>query len=229
MALITELGAAFILGLLTPLGAVCVLPLYPGFLVYLSGQLSGKEAGKKTIFFFSLVITGGVIIFMVILGLIFTTVLEVSLTNIISIVSPIAFAILLIISLLLIFGLDIGKVLPQGHAPLTGNPWVSAFFYGFFFGAIVVPCNPLFIAALFTRTISAIDFGENVLRFLFFGIGIGFPLLVIAAISSAATDTIMDFLTRYKRIINTGAGVIMLGISLYYLVFVFRVFDIFFG
>lgn len=229
MELLADLGTAFILGLLTPLGAVCVLPLYPGFLIYLSSQVSGKEAGKLVIFLFALIITAGVIIFMILLGLIFTTILEVSLTNIISIVSPIAFGILFVISLLLIFNVDIGRFLPKGRSPVTGNPWVNAFIYGFFFGAIVIPCNPLFIAALFTRTISAVGYAENVLRFLFFGIGIGFPLLVLAAISSAATDTIIGFITKHRRIINLIAGIIMLGISLYYLIFVFRVFDSIFG
>jgi cytochrome c-type biogenesis protein len=241
MELLTEFGAAFVLGLLTPLGAVCVLPLYPGFLVYLSSQLSGREADKTTIFLFGLIITAGVILFMLLLGLIFTTILEVSLTNIIGIASPIAFSILLIISLILIItsllslvfkvDADIGRFLPKGHAPIAGNPWASAFLYGFFFGAIVIPCNPAFIAVLFTTTATGIEFAVNVARFLFFGIGIGFPLLVIAAISSTATDTIMNFLAKdlVKQLINLIAGVIMLGISLYYLIFVFSVQDLIIG
>lgn len=229
MEALAELGTAFVLGLLTPLGAICVLPLYPGFLVYLTGQLSGKEPGKATIILFGLIITSGVILFMLLLGLIFTTILKVSLTNIIGIVSPIAFGILLVISLLLIFNIDVGRFLPKAHAPIARSPWISAFLFGFFFGAIVVPCNPLFIAALFARTISAVDYLENVLRFLFFGVGIGFPLLVLAAISSAATNAIINFLTKYKRVINLSAGLIMLGISLYHLIFVFRVFDTLFS
>ena len=230
MEMLAELSGAFILGLLTPLGAVCVLPLYPGFLVYLSNQLSEEQAKRKfIIFLFGLVITAGVILFMLLLGLIFTTILEVSLTNIIGIVSPVAFGILLVISILLILNVDIGRFLPKGRAPVKSNPWVSSFLYGFFFGAIVVPCNPLLIAALFTRTISVTGFLENVLRFLFFGIGIDFPLLVIAGISTTATDAIMGFLIRYRRIINLIAGLIMMGISVYYLVFVFRVLDFIFG
>lgn len=223
-SLLAELGSAFVLGLLTPLGAVCVLPLYPGFLVYLSGQLSGTEVRRRTIFLFGLVITAGVVIFMVAVGLVFTTVLQVSLTGAIGIISPIAFGLLLLISLLLIFDVDIGRFIPRARTPLKRNPWLSAGLYGLFFGAIVVPCNPLFIAALFTRTISAAEFAANILQFLFFGLGVGAPLLVIAGISSTATDTVMDFLTRRKRIINLVAGIIMLGISLYYLVFVFEVF-----
>ncbi len=229
MALILQMGEAFLLGLATPLGAVCVLPLYPGFLVYLASQLSGKKVGRYTIFLFGLTIFSGVILFMLLLGLIFTTIFEVSLTNVIGIVSPIAFGILLVIGLLLILNVDIGRFLPKGHTPVVGNPWVGAFIYGFFFGAIVVPCNPGFIALLFARTVSTAGFLENVLRFLFFGIGIGFPLLVLAAISGVATDTVINFVTKRKRIINFVAGIIMLGISLYYLIFVFRVLDTLFG
>lgn len=219
------LAEAFVLGLLTPLGAVCVLPLYPGFLVYLSNQLSTRLGGKRTIVLLGLIITGGVILFMLLLGLIFTTVLEVSLTNVIGVVSPIAFGILFVISLLLIFNVDVGRFLPRVHSPITRNPWLSAVTFGFFFGAIVVPCNPLFIAVLFTRTASVTGFLENILRFLAFGLGIGFPLLAFAIISTTATDAIINFLTRYKRIINLIAGLIMLGISAYYLVFVFKIFS----
>ncbi len=224
MAIISELGAAFVLGLLTPLGAVCVLPLYPGFLVYLANRVTGTEAaGRKTLLLLGLIITSGVVLFLVLLGLVFTTVLQVSLSNVIGIVSPIAFGILIAISLLLIFNVDVGGILPKAHTPVAGNPWFSAFVFGFFFGAIVVPCNPLFIAALFARTASTTGFLENVLRFLFFGVGIGFPLLAFAAISTAAADTVIGFLTRYRRIINLVVGLAMLGVSVFYLFFVFDV------
>ncbi|MEE8412921.1 MAG: cytochrome c biogenesis protein CcdA [Dehalococcoidales bacterium] len=239
MELLATLWEAFFLGLATPLGAVCVLPIYPGFLVYLSTQVRGWEAGKKTIFLFGIVIVSGVIIFMMLLGLIFTTILQVSLTGIVDIVSPIAFAILLVISLILITtsiisfttgrSIDIWAFLPKGRTRVVSNPWATAFLYGFFFGAIVVPCNPGFIAILFARAVSTVDFTQNILRFLLFGIGVGFPLLVMAAISSAATSTTINFLSRHGRWVNLIAGLLMLGISLYYLFFVFMVHERLFG
>jgi cytochrome c-type biogenesis protein len=235
MGLLGILWEAFLLGLATPLGAICVLPIYPGFLVYLSTQTSTQTAGRKTIFLFGVIITFGVVLFMFLMGLLFTTLLEVSLTNVVEIISPIAFGILLIISLVLIVtgiislttdrNIDIWRFLPKGHTPMARNPWVSAFLYGFFFGAIVVPCNPGFIAILFARAVSTADFIQNIFRFLSFGFGVGFPLLVLAGVSSAATDTIINFLTKHGKWVNLVAGLIMLGISLYYLIFVFRVFD----
>ena len=239
MELIAVLWEAFLLGLATPLGAVCVLPIYPGFLVYLSTQVSGEQTSRKTIFLFGVIITTGVILFMFLMGLVFTTLLEVSLTSIVQIVSPIAFGILLVISLILIVtsirslitGADINiwRFLPKGRAPMARNPWVSAFLYGFFFGAIVVPCNPGFIAILFARAVSTVDFVQNIFRFLSFGVGVGFPLLVLAGVSSTATDTIMNFLTKYGKWLNLIAGIIMLGISLYYLIFVFRILETLIG
>ena len=97
---------------------------------------------------------------------------------------------------------------------------------GFFFGAIVVPCNPLFIAVLFTKTVStsALNFIENIVVFMFFGIGIAFPLLLFSLVSAALSHAVIGYLVRYKRIINLLSGIVMLIISIYYLVFVFRVF-----
>jgi cytochrome c-type biogenesis protein len=105
----------------------------------------------------------------------------------------------------------------------TKNPWLKAFFFGFFFGAIVVPCNPTFIAVLFTRTLSTINFIENILNFVFFGIGMGFPLLAFSFVSTAKSTAVIGFMTKNKRAINLAAGSIMLVISLYYLVCVFSV------
>jgi cytochrome c-type biogenesis protein len=38
VSLLSEAATSFTLGLATPLSAVCVIPLYPGFLAFLSNQ-----------------------------------------------------------------------------------------------------------------------------------------------------------------------------------------------
>jgi len=227
MAILTDFITAFTLGMLTPLTAVCVLPLYPGFLVYLANQFKAKkETNKQTYAFLGMMIALGVIAFMLIIGIIFTTIFQVSLTNIIGIVSPIAFALLGIISLFLIFDIDFSRFMPHfgTHKAQGKNPYGNAFIYGFFFGGIVIPCNPAFIAALFARAALIQNPLTNIFNFLFFGLGIGFPLLAFSILSSKWSTNIIGFLALHKRKINLGAGIIMLGISIYYLFFVFRVF-----
>jgi cytochrome c-type biogenesis protein len=224
---IAEFGTSFLLGLLTPLTAVCVLPLYPAFVSFLAGRFSDKEeVGKKEYAFMGSVIVLGVLIFMTLLGLLFTTLLQESLTKIIGIVSPIAFGILGLISMFLIFNFDFSKYMPkfrQVNAQNKNPLWV-AFLFGFFFGAIVIPCNPAFIATFFARALLFDSFLNSILNFVSFGIGLGAPLLVFSLVSAQWSQKVIGFLSARKRGINLIAGLIMLGISLYYLIFVFKVF-----
>ncbi|MBA7673800.1 hypothetical protein ES703_82004 [subsurface metagenome] len=222
--LLSDVWTPFLLGLLTPLGAVCVLPLYPAFVASLANQLSTKrESRRMTIALFGLIMTSGVILFMLLLGLLFTTVLQVSLTRVIEVVSPIAFGILIVISLLLLVNIDVGKLLPRIRVPMVRNPLAKGLINGFFFGAIVIPCNPLFIATMFTRSLLSADFLGNITKFLFFGVGLAFPLIAFALISTTASSAVIKFLTKYRRVVNFVAGAVMLPVSVYYLLFVFKI------
>ncbi|MBI2632645.1 cytochrome C biogenesis protein [Candidatus Pacearchaeota archaeon] len=191
----------------------------------MSNRFSGKES-KKTFFLFGLTILIGITVFMILLGLVFTTILQKSLTNVISIISPIAFIILGLISLALIFDFDLSRFIPKPNIQ-TGNksPLKGAFIFGFFFGAIVLPCNPAFIAAFFARAFLFGDFISSMLNFLSFGFGLGAPLLILSLISGQWSKNIIGFLIKNKRAINLISGLIMLGISIYYLFFVFRIFS----
>lgn len=220
------LGSLFA-GLFAPLGAVCVLPLYPGFLSYLAGQVTDKEdeqAMKRKIIMLGLIVTLGVILSMGLLGLIFTFFLQESLTKAIGIISPIAFGILAVVSLFLIFNFDFGRFFPKLHAPVKKNAYLSALIFGLFFGAIVLPCNPASLIVLFAISASTVSFITNLFNFILFGVGMALPLLIFSLISANKSKTVITWLTTRQRKINLWAGIIMLVIALYYLIFVFRIF-----
>ena len=221
MNTLLNLWLSFLAGLFAPIGAICVLPLYPGFLAYLASQVKDQKTKISTL---GWMVTLGVISSMFLFGLIFTTFLSASLTKAIGIISPIAFSFLALFSLLLIFNLKFSKFLPKISAPLTKNPWLSSYSFGFFFGAIVLPCNPASLVVLFALSTSTIGFIENLLSFLLFGVGMSLPLLILSYISQTGGRKIASFLAQKQRIINFLAGLIMLIISLYYLIFVFHVF-----
>lgn len=221
-SLFTNLWISFLAGLAAPLTAVCVLPLYPGFLAYLANQLKGRES-KRTIIFLGFNVAFGIIVSMLLIGLIFTFFLQESLTRAIGIISPIAFGVLAIISLLLIFNFNFAKLIPKVHTPLTKNPLLSSFLFGFFFGAIIIPCNPASLVVLFAISSSTVGFIANLLNFFLFAIGMSLPLLILAVVSAAKSQVVVAWLSKYNRIINLITGIIMLGISLYYLIFVFKI------
>ncbi len=220
---LAELLSSFTLGLLTPLTAACVLPLYPGFIAYLSKQFSGEES-RKTYALFGLLVVLGVMSFMLLLGIVFSTLLQRSLTGVIEIVSPVAFLLLGLISIGLILDIEFWNRLPSYQGPRSDNPLLNAFGFGFFFGAIIIPCNPAFIAAFFARAFLFQSPVFSVFNFVLFGLGIGFPLLVFSLISSSWSKKIVQTLTMHQTRINRVTGLIMFAVAFYYL---FGVFDIF--
>jgi cytochrome c-type biogenesis protein len=219
MASAAQFASSFALGLATPLTAVCVLPLYPGFLAYLSNR-----AGDGTpISALAGLVGAGVLTFMLALGVVFTTVLETSLTRVVGVVSPVAFGLLGLASLLLLADVDLGAYLPTVQPPGTDRPLLSAFGYGFFFGAIVVPCNPGFVAVFFARAFLFSDPVGSVLNFLAFGGGIAAPLVALAVVSDRWRSAVIGTLTAHQSLVNRVTGAVMLAVSVYYLVFVFGV------
>lgn len=222
LGLLAEFGSAFILGLLTPLTAACVLPLYPGFLSYLAGRFD-NDAGRRTYALAGAAVVGGVLTFMLLVGLLFTTLFQVSLTGVVDVISPAAFALLGLIGIGLLLDIDAERIAPNVQPPSLGTPTRDAYGFGFFFGAIVLPCNPGFIAAFFARSLLVQNPVTNIAGFLFFGLGIGAPLLAFSLVSMQWSNTVISTLTAYRTAINRIAGTIMVIVSLYYLVVVFQV------
>lgn len=220
--MLSLLGEAFILGVLTPLTAICVLPLFPGFLAFLSNQTSLK--GKYAAAIFGTVVAVGVVAFMFVFGLVFSYFLEVSLTAVIGIITPIAMGILLIISILLIFDVDFARFLPHFATPESKNPFLNAFLFGFFFAAVVIPCQPGFLAAFFARSLVEFSgFIPSMMKFLAFGIGMAFPLLLFSVFSLRWSTQIIRYLTKHKTIINRTTGAVMLVLVSYFLIVDFKI------
>lgn len=230
----------FLLGLATPLSAVCVIPLYPGFVAYLSNQSRGgggtadptrtdesADGGDGySPLLLGVLVMAGVLAFMLLLGLVFSTVLQQSLDGVIGVVSPVAFGLLALVSLALIADLEVFSRAPTLEPPQTSHPAATALLYGFFFGAIVVPCNPGVISFALARQFLVTAPVEKLLVFFAFGLGIGTPLLGLAVASEAAGRRLTRLLARHRRTINLGTGAVMLAVSIYYLTAVFDVFGV---
>lgn len=220
MTLAGEAATSFALGLATPLSAVCVVPLYPGFLAFLSNQ--GESA--PSVATLSVIVVAGVVAFMSAVGVVFTTLLQESLTAVVEVVSPIAFGLLAILGAVLITGFHPQSRLPAASPPQTRYPSVSAFAYGAFFGAIVLPCNPGFISVFFARAFLVSNPVTSVANFGAFGIGMAAPLLGFGIVSEPWRDRVLGALTRHRRGVNIATGSVLVAVSAYYLVVVFEVF-----
>lgn len=216
----------FLIGLGTPLTAVCVLPLYPAFVAYLANSRQDGDEGQSAIspLVVGILVVTGVITFMGLVGYVFTTLLQESITTVVEIASPVAFGVLVLVGLALVADLEIFSHIPTVDPPQFEHPTATAFSYGFFFGALVLPCNPGAIALFFARTPILFDTRlGSMLGFLAFGLGIGTPLLVLAVLSESRGRALTRVLATYRSPINRITGLIVLAVSVYYLVAVFEV------
>lgn len=209
----------FLIGIATPLTAACVLPLYPAFIGYLASVSDDAPSGPLL----GILVVLGVLVFMGLVGVVFATVLETSITSVVGIVSPVAFAVLTVIGVVLVVDPTLFSRVPVIEPPHSHSPLLSAFAYGFFFGAIVIPCNPGLIALFFARTPVLFDsYLGNLLGFVSFGIGMGAPLLAFAVVSETHSRRLTRWLATHSTAINRGVGAIIVVVSLYYLVIVFQ-------
>lgn len=211
---------SFLAGLYTPLGAMCVLPLYPGYLAFLAGRAAHGKRRISTLLI-GVAVTAGVIGSMLAFGVIFVSFLQVSTGLVIGYLGPIVYLILAIMSIGMILGVDIGRIFPAIHSPEAKIPWITAALFGAFFGLVALPCNPASIILLFALSTTTADFLANFINFIIFGVGMATPLLVLSALSMDSNRRVISFLTKYHIFINRVAGVIMLIVALYYLIFVF--------
>ncbi|KAB1197811.1 MULTISPECIES: cytochrome c biogenesis protein CcdA [Haloferax] len=229
MDLAPRLVELFVLGVGTPLTAACALPLYPGFLAYLARQSTRESSGHRGLPIAVLggLVTLGAVSFMLAVGVVFSLVLEISLTTVVEIVSPLAFGVLFVVSLALLADAKIFARIPTIQPPETRHPALSAFSYGFFFGAIVLPCNPGFIALFFARVPVLFDTAaESLLGFFAFGLGIGAPLLAFSLVSERYSRQVTRWFARHTTAINRVTGAVMFVVSVYYLLVVFDVLGI---
>ncbi len=203
----------------------CVLPLYPGFLAFLANK-PGIENKKRFTRISGLLVISGVLVFMLIVGLV-TASLGLSINNFISVVSPIAFMILIFVGFLLILNVDfskLGALVPHRNINTKGSPYRSAFLYGFFYGPIVIPCNAPLVFAVFAYSFGATSFIEKFSIFMAFGLGLGLPLLLLSLLSSARGSWLIKQFSTHQAFINRLAGTLLVILGIYELVYVFRIF-----
>jgi len=203
------------LGLLSS-ASPCILPLYPGFLAYLAGRQEGikSRVGRYSLGFFVL---AGVLTMMLLLGLLISL-LSVSIGTVLTIVIPIAYLLIIILGVALLFDYNPFKALPQIQVPLLNNPYVNAFVYGLLYGPIALPCSGPLVVGIFTYSLTTAEVLSKLSIFFWYGIGFGLPLLLLSFLSGATQQWVVRFFARHSRVINIIGGVLLIGVGLYGLI-----------
>jgi cytochrome c-type biogenesis protein len=202
---------SFFLGLLTTTSP-CILPLYPGFLAYLSGQ-SELGLGKQR-YFLGFFVLAGVLTMMVALGALIAL-LAVPIGRVLIYVVPIADLIIFLLGIMLLLDRNPFKTLPQIQLPALRHAYLNAFAYGLLYGPIAIPCSGPLIVSIFALSLTAGEAVSKLWVFLWFGIGLGMPLLILSLLSGVYQRQLTTLFTRYNRAINITGGLLLVGIAIY--------------
>ena len=207
---------SFLAGMYAPLGSPCVIILYPGYISFLATR-SGDDQGRVSQITLASAVAAGVIVSLFIGGFVFTGILHTLGGGARVLITAALFLILFILSLFLIFGIEYGQLVKTIRVPRVERPHPAAFILGLVFGVIILPCNAAAIAVLLALAASASGFTAGLGAFVCFGFGMTFPLIIIANLSEIRKRQFNAFLHRNQKRIRQVSGLLMLGISLWYL------------
>ncbi len=210
--IIESIATSVSLGLLSA-ASPCILPLYPGFLAYLSGvqEATGRRRGR---YFLGVFVLAGVLTMMLALGLVIALI-SVSVGQALSVAIPLADLLIISLGVMLLLNRNPFKRLPQIRVPLLSNPYANAFLYGLLYGPIALPCSGPLVVSIFALSLTAGEAFSKLGIFLWFGLGFGLPLLALSFLSGAAQCWITRQFARRARVINIVAGVLLVGIGIF--------------
>jgi cytochrome c-type biogenesis protein len=207
-----ELVAVFAAGLASA-ASPCLLPLYPGFLAYLSAN-AGTLAGRRATGILGLLVLAGLLTTMILIGAVLVAV-SVPVGRVASFLVPVVDGLLLVLGVLLIVGRNPFNRLPGLRVPLVRNPFGQAYVYGVMLGPIALPCAGPFLAALLAVSVGL---GDAVLRlgtFLVFGLGFGLPLVVLSLLAGARQRAVVRWVTERHRPIEVISGVVLIAVAMW--------------
>jgi cytochrome c-type biogenesis protein len=186
------------------------LPLYPGFLSYLSAQ---NELGRQRYFLGPFVLAGVLSMMLALGGLI--ALLAVPVGKVLVYVIPLADMIILIMGILLLLNHNPFKTLPQTQVTVLNRPYFNAFTYGLLYGPITIPCSGPLVVSIFALSFTTGEAFSQLWVFLWFGLGLGMPLLILSLLSASLQRQLTTFFARHSRKINLVSGLLLVGIALY--------------
>jgi cytochrome c-type biogenesis protein len=200
---------SLLLGLLSTTSP-CVLPLYPGFLAYLNGQ---NEMGRQK-YFLGLFVLAGVLTMMLALGGLIAL-LAIPVGSVLVYLLPFADLLIFLLGILLLLNFNPFKTLPQIQIPLLRHPHANAYVYGLLYGPIALPCSGPMVVSIFALSFTAGEVLKQLWVFLWFGLGLGLPLLLLSLLSGVLQRRLTSLFARHSRLINSIGGLLLIGVAIY--------------
>lgn len=200
----------------------CVLPLYPGFLAYItSGPRVAASTGVTTSLprrpppaAAAFLVWLGVVVGMVLLGAILAL-LSLSLSRVLGLILPVIDLAIIGLGVLLLLGRNPFARIPQPSPTAFGGggPYVGSFLYGLLFAPIALPCSGPFLIGIFIASLTIGDAARQLGFFAAFGVGFGLPLFALGLLGQARGRQLAAAIVRWERPIQLALGAALVAIG----------------
>jgi len=135
--------------------------------------------------------------------------------DILPVLLPIIYGLVIVMGVLMLSGRNPFARLGTMKAPVLRNPFAAAFTYGLLLGPMTLPCTgPLIVSAFLLGAGSAAGLTSNLLYFLAFGLGFGWPLIVLPLVALPLQRRFTGWtVNNYKPLVRF-SGVLLVVIGL---------------
>lgn len=206
-----QLLEAFVLGNGAILTNVCLLPLYPGLIAFLAG--TATEGERRASGWLGLLVLAGVLTLMTLVGLALFL-LNASFGGLLPWLLPAIYGVVIVLGALMLLGINPFARLAGTSAPLVESRALSAYLYGLLLGPMTLPCTgPIVLSAFLVGAGSAGALADGLLYFLVFGLGFGWPLVLLPLLALPLQRRATGWLTRRYGLLTRLSGVLLLAIG----------------
>lgn len=204
----------FVLGNAAIASNVCVLPLYPSLFVLLAARNQAGDArasGK----WLGAVVLAGLLTALIGLGWIFHAI-RASFADVIPTIMPVRYVLILVLGVATLVDRNPLARLGTAQLPVLARPVLGAYVYGALLAPLTLPCiGPLVIAAFTLGTVGGTGKTISALGYVVtFGLGFGWPLVVIPFLAIPLQRRALRVLTRHHRIVTILSGALLVVVAL---------------
>ncbi|MCC7371808.1 MAG: hypothetical protein IT306_25545 [Chloroflexi bacterium] len=208
----SQLLEAFVLGNASILTNVCMLPLYPSMVAYLAAD-SGRARDWQGVL--GVLVLAGVLTMMLAVGLILFL-LRATFGAVLPWLLPLVYGSVILLGVLLLLGKSPFARLATARAPVFRNPLLTAFAYGLLLGPMTLPCaGPLIVSAFVLGAGSIASLADGLLYALAFGLGFGWPLILLPLLAAPAQRLLTRFVAARYTLLTRAAGLLLVSIGLF--------------
>lgn len=209
-----ELIRAFGLGNAAILTNACLLPLYPGLIAFLAGSANHDRTRRAT-GWLGLLVLAGILTMMMLVGLVLYL-LQQSFGDALALLLPVIYGVVIVSGLLLLTGRNPFARLATAQAPLLRSPYLTAYIYGLLFGPMTLPCTgPIILSAFALGAGNAGELVDGLLFFLAFGLGFGWPLVLLPLIALPVQRRLVGWLGHHHLLLERASGVLLIAVGVF--------------